>query len=117
MTRDLTRDYVDAWTHGNRDRVRDLLAPDALVEWNLGLPVDPETLLETLARIAAQTEVVRVVSETYADARAAFVYDCVASSGTVRTAEFLSVSDGRIAEIRQVYDVTAVHRHLPGLFA
>jgi ketosteroid isomerase-like protein len=117
MTRDLTRGYLDAWTHGDRDRVRDLLAPDALVEWNLEVPVDPETLLETLVRIAAQTEAVHVVSETYAERRAALVYDCVASSGTVRTAEFLAVSDGRIHEIRQVYDVAAVHRHLPGLLA
>jgi ketosteroid isomerase-like protein len=31
-------------------------------------------------------------------------------------AEFLTVEDGRVTEIRQVYDVTAIDRFFPGLY-
>jgi hypothetical protein len=30
--------------------------------------------------------------------------------------EFLGIADGRITEVRQVYDVTAADRFLPGLY-
>ena len=43
------------------------------------------------------------------------VYDCVAPFGTARIAEFVTVTDGRITGIRQVYDVVALRRYFPGL--
>jgi len=107
--------YVDAWTHGDRDGVREVLSPDASVEWNIDLPADVTTLLETMAEIARVAESVQIIAETYADERAAMIYDCVSPGGTLRTAEFLAVVEGRIREIRQTYDVRALRRLLPDL--
>jgi len=115
LTRDVAHRYVDAWTHGDRDGVREVVSPDASVEWNIGLPADVSTLVDTLAQIARVAESVRVIAETYADERAAVIYDCVAPDGTVRAAEFLAVVEGRIQEIRQTYDVMALRRLLPDL--
>jgi hypothetical protein len=115
LTRDVAHRYVDAWTHGDRDRVSEVLSPDASVEWNLGLPADVATLLDTLTEIARVADSVQIIAETYADERAAVIYDCVAPDGTVRAAEFLAVVDGRIREVRQTYDVTALRRMLPDL--
>jgi ketosteroid isomerase-like protein len=107
--------YADAWTNGDRDAVRRMIAPDAEIEWNLDEAVDDEHLLQTLHRIAAFADSVTVVSRTYADERAALVYDCAAPFGTARMAEFLTVVEGRIAEIRQVHDPVAIRRYFPGL--
>jgi hypothetical protein len=115
LTRDVAHRYVDAWTHGDRDGVREVVSPDASVEWNIGLPADVATLLDTLTQLARVAETVQIVAETYADERAAVIYDCVAPDGTVRAAEFLAVVEGRIREIRQTYDLTALRRVLPDL--
>ncbi|BCJ53524.1 hypothetical protein Asp14428_49990 [Actinoplanes sp. NBRC 14428] len=107
--------YAQSWIATDDRAVRRIIAPDAEIEWNLGLPVDDEELVQTLHRIAAFADQVSVVSRTCAGERAALVYDCVAPFGTVRLAEFLVVAQGRVSEIRQVYDVVALRRHFPGL--
>jgi hypothetical protein len=58
---------------------------------------------------------VTLVSENYADDRATMLYDCAGAFGTARVAEFLLVGEGRITEVRQVWDPTAVRRYFPGL--
>jgi ketosteroid isomerase-like protein len=107
--------YADAWIGGDRAAVRRMIAPDAEIEWNLDEPVDDEELVQTLHRIAMFADAVTVVSSNVADGRAALIYDCAAPFGTVRMAEFLTVAEGRVAEIRQVYDPVAVRRFFPGL--
>ena len=109
--------YLQSWINDDRDGVRRILAADAEVEWNLDAPVDDEELVQTMHRIAAFADSVQLVSAVRGpDGDAALVYDLVAPFGTARMAEFLSVRDGRISEVRQVYDVVAVDRFFPGLY-
>ena len=107
--------YVDSWVGGNLGTVRHLLAPDAELAWNLALPLDEEELVQTLNRIALFADSVTVVAKVCDEEGAALVYDCAAPFGTARLAEFLTVADGRITEVRQVYDTVAINRHFPGL--
>jgi ketosteroid isomerase-like protein len=116
-TMDVVGFWTKSWTSDDRVAVRQLLAPDAEIEWNLDAPVDDEELVQVLHRIAAFAETVTVVGETRADDGAALVYDLEAPFGTVRMVEFLTVADGRVTEVRQVYDVTATDRFFPGLYA
>jgi hypothetical protein len=109
--------WVRSWTSDDRVAVRHLLAPDAEIEWNLDAPVDDEELVQTLHRVAVFADTVTVVGRATADDGAALVYDLVAPFGTARMIEFLTVSAGRVTEVRQVYDVTATDRFLPGLYA
>jgi hypothetical protein len=113
-------DVVDFWTRSwvndDGNAVRRMLAPDAEIEWNLDAPVDDEELVQVLHRIAAFADSVAVVSVTPARDGAALVYDLVAPFGTARMLEFLTVVDGRVTEVRQVYDVTATDRFFPGLY-
>jgi hypothetical protein len=111
----IVRFYADSWIAGDPDGVRRMIAPDAEIEWNLGLAVDDEELVQTLDRIAGFADSVTVVSQTCVDDRAALVYDCAAPFGTARLAEFLAVDNGRIAEVRQVYDAVALRQFFPGL--
>jgi len=109
--------YVESWISDDRDGVRRILAPDAEIEWNLDAPVDDEELVQTLHRIAVFADAVTVVSRANAFDGASIIYDLAAPFGTARLAEFLAVEGGRITEVRQVYDVVAIDRYFPGLYA
>jgi hypothetical protein len=116
MIDDIVAFYTESWINDDRSAVRRLLASDAEVDWNLDAPVDDEELIQTLHRIAVFADSVTVVSQVCAEDGAAVVYDLVAPFGTARVAEFLAVTGGRITEVRQVYDVTAIDRYFPGLY-
>jgi ketosteroid isomerase-like protein len=107
--------YARSWINRDRASVRRLIAPDAEIEWNLGVPVDDEELVQTLHRVASATGSVSLASVVCAGDRASIVYDCAAPFGTVRVAEFLTVTDGRISEIRQVWDLVGFCRYFAGL--
>jgi hypothetical protein len=42
------------------------------------------------------------------------LYDCIMHFGTIRTAEHLGVTDGKISEIRVVFDATELRKVTPG---
>jgi ketosteroid isomerase-like protein len=108
--------WTRSWINDDRLAVRQLLAPDVEVEWNLDAPVDEEELVRILHKIAVFADAVTVVAQTPAEDGAALVYDLAAPFGTARMIEFLAIADGRITEVRQVYDVTATDRFFPGLY-
>jgi ketosteroid isomerase-like protein len=111
----VTQFYADAWIGGDTHAVRRMIAADAEIEWNLDAPVDDEEIVQTMNRIAAFADSVTVISRTCTEDRAAVIYDCAAPFGTARIAEFLTVAQGRITEIRQVHDPVAIRRYFPGL--
>lgn len=109
--------WVRSWTSDDLTGARKLLAPDVEAEWNLDAPVDEEELLQVLHRIAAFADGVTVVARTDAVDGAALIYDLAAPFGTARLVEFLGVEHDKINEVRHVYDVTAIDRYFPGLYA
>ena len=112
---DVTGHWIRSWINDDRPAVRQLLAPDVEVEWNLDAPVDDEELARVQHKIAVFADSITVVSRTPADDGAALVYDLAAPFGTARMIEFLAIAGERITEVRQVYDVTATERFFPGL--
>jgi hypothetical protein len=108
--------WTQSWTSDDRVAVRQMLSPDAEIEWNLDAPVDEEELVQTLHRIAVFADDVTVVGQTRADDGVAVSYDLVAPFGTARMIEFLTIIDARVTEVRQVYDVVATDRYFPGLY-
>jgi hypothetical protein len=112
---DLVTFYADSWIGGDRNAVRQLLSPEAEIEWNLDMAVDDEELVRTLSRIAQFADGVTVFSKVCNELGAALVYDCVAPFGAARMAEFLTVDDGEITRVRQIYDSVAINRYFPGL--
>ncbi len=109
--------WVRSWTSDDLAGARKLLTPDVETEWNFDAPVDDEEMLQVLHRIAAFADEVTVVTRTDAIDGAALIYDLVGPFGTARMVEFLGVENQKINEVRHVYDVTAVDRYFPGLYA
>ena len=115
VTREVAHGYLDAWTSGDLDAVRRLLADDVSVETNLSGPSSPVRLVDTLGQLATHLLKVNLVTETYDAGRAVLMYDCLVRepAGAIRTVDFLDIADGRLQRIRRVYDVVALHRLLP----
>lgn len=118
----LARRWIEAWSTGDQEAARSLLAGDVATESNLSQHADDQHLLATLWVLAAAAAKVEVLSLTAAPGRVALLYDCHLRSGhAIRLAEFLEISDGlgaveeQITSIRRVYDLTAVDRYLPDL--
>jgi hypothetical protein len=108
--------WTKSWINDDRTAVRRLLAADVEVEWNLDAAVDDEELMQVQHRIAAFADGVTVAARTVVPDGAAIVYDLAAPFGTSRMVEFLAVAEGRVTEVRQVYDVTTIDRYFPGLY-
>jgi hypothetical protein len=109
--------WIKSWTGDDLSGARKLLAPDVETEWNFDAPVDDEELLQVLHRIAAFADHVTLVARTDAVDGTALIYDLVAPFGTARLVEFLGVENQKINEVRHVYDVTAIDRYFPDLYA
>ena len=90
-TRDVAHAYLAAWTAGDVDALRPLLAEDVTVECKLTGAGDGAHLVEALGRLAAAVDGVTVVSENYADGGAMLLYDCAVGSGTMSAQPSLPV--------------------------
>ena len=75
-----------------------------------------DEFIATLSGFAAMLSRVDLLQEFYGDEAAALLYDCVteSSAGTIRTAEFFWLRDGKIATIRLVFDATALRQVMSG---
>jgi len=111
-TRDVAHAYLDAWPAGDLDAVRGLVAAGATVECNLTGHGDAAHLVAALGRLAAAVDAVRLVSEVYVGGRAALVSDWLVGGDRVRVAEYLTVVDCWIADLRRVGDAVAARQLL-----
>lgn len=107
--------YLNAWTGGDFDTLRRLLADDVSVESNLGGPESPVRFVDTLSRVADHLLKITIVTETYDENRAVLMYDCLVRepAGAIRMVDFLDIDAGSIVRVRRVYDVVALRRLMP----
>jgi ketosteroid isomerase-like protein len=115
VSKDVAHRYLNAWTSGDIETVRRLLADDVSVESNVSGPGSPVRFLDTLGQLAGHLVKVSMVTETYDAGRAVLMYDCLVQEpvGAIRMVDFLDIDDGRVQRIRRVYDVVALRRLLP----
>jgi hypothetical protein len=107
---DVAARWTAAWTAGDTGQLRRLLAADAAIESNLD-----GDFLRIAADFAAALDAAAVSAQTVSGNGIAVVYDCTAAGETFRLAEFLTIDEGRVREVRRVYDLDAVRRLLPHL--
>jgi SnoaL-like domain len=112
VTRAIVRGYHDAWTSGDLERARSHLADDLDFEGSIDRFTSAEPFVSALGGFGEMLEEARLLREFYDESGAALLYDCVTRSpaGTIRTAEFFRVEDGRIREIRLVFDATKLRQ-------
>ena len=110
---DVVHAYQDTFRHPGRpfdaDRLLAVLAEDVVFESPLtGRRVGARPLLPGIERFARSVRAFRPVHELAVGSEVAVLYDCDLSrpEGTHRFAEFFRVDQGRITELRLLFDAT-----------
>src|SRR5215217_8548420 len=111
----LIRNYHEAWTRHDMDSARSCLADDLDFQGPIDTFSSADDFIATLTGFAQMLTRVDLLQEFYTDDAAALLYDCVTNSpaGTIRTAEFFGLRDGKIATIRLIFDATVLREAMP----
>jgi hypothetical protein len=114
-TRTLIESYHNAWTNGDFGTARSLLADDLDFRGSISTFTNADDFIEVLTRFKAILNGVTMLRSFFDDKGAALLYDCetVTPAGVIRTAEFFTVSENRIKEIRLVFDATELRKAIP----
>ena len=112
----LVRKYHEAWTQKDMSTARSCLVDDLDFQGSIDTFTSADEFIDTLTGFAQMLSRVDLLQEFYTDDAAALLYDCVSDSpaGTIRTAEFFGLRDGKIAKIRLVFDATALRQVMSG---
>ena len=105
--------YYETFRHGgaafDSARLLEILAPDVLFEAPLvGRRVGAAALAPGVERFAKTVTAFRLIQEMCVGREMAVLYDCdlTRPGGTHRFAEFFRVDNGRITELRLLFDAT-----------
>jgi ketosteroid isomerase-like protein len=111
-TRQLIESYHDAWTTGDIARARSCLAEDLDFRGSIDTFTKADEFVAALAQFQRMLRGVTVLESFFSKAGAALLYDCDTASpaGIVRTAEFFAVQNGKISEIRLVFDASELRK-------
>jgi hypothetical protein len=112
----VVRHYHEAWTHRDMATARSCLADDLDFQGPIDTFSSADEFIATLTGFAQMLTRADLLQEFYTDDAAALLYDCVTNSpaGTIRTAEFFGLRDGKVANIRLVFDATALRQVMSG---
>jgi ketosteroid isomerase-like protein len=115
-TRQLIETYHDAWTTGDITRARGCLADDLDFMGSIDTFNKADEFVAVLTQFQRMLRSVTMLKSFFSEAGAALLYDCDTASpaGVIRTAEFFTIRDGKIAEIRLIFDATELRKLMAG---
>jgi ketosteroid isomerase-like protein len=115
-THQLVETYHNAWTTGDILRARGYLADDLDFQGSIDTFNKADDFVAALRQFQGMLRGVTVLQSFFSGAGAALLYDCDTASpaGVIRTAEFFTVRNGKIAEIRLVFDATELRKLMAG---
>jgi hypothetical protein len=115
-TKQVVTNYHDAWTSGNIDAARAYLDDDLDFQGSIDTFSRADDFTVSLKMFQTMLRGVRLIQGYYSESGAALLYDCdtMTPAGTIRTAEFFTVSGGRIKSIRLVFDATELRKLMAG---
>jgi hypothetical protein len=108
--------YHQAWTGGDFVTARASLADDLDFRGSIDTFSNADEFIAALQRFSAMLKGVTLLQNCHDDKGGALLYDCdtAGPAGVIRTAEFFTVSDGRISAIRLVFDATELRKAMQG---
>lgn len=104
--------YHAAWTSGDFGTAGQCLAAELDFRGSIDTFTTAEAFLASLRQFQGMLRGVKLHQSYFDAAGGALLYDCetVTPAGRIRTAEFFRVRDGKIAEIRLVFDATELRK-------
>jgi ketosteroid isomerase-like protein len=109
QTRQIVRAYFDAWTQGDVAAVGQYLADDLSFSGSvksLNSAADYLVALGNFRKLV--TNGTDLISELYGESEATLVYESQTVAGTIRLAEHIRLSGGKISSILLIFDPTAL---------
>lgn len=113
--RQVVETYHNAWTHGDFATARRCLADTIDFRGSIDTFRTADELVAALRRFHGMLRNVTMVKAMYDQDNAALLYDCdtPTPAGVMRTAEFFTTKDGKITEIRLVFDASELRKMMP----
>jgi ketosteroid isomerase-like protein len=111
-TKQVITNYHNAWTSGDMQAARALLADDLDFQGSIERFQRADDFVGALTMFQKMTRRVNIIHAFYSANEAALLYDCdtMSPAGVIRTAEFFTVADGKITSIKLVFDATELRK-------
>ena len=110
--RHLIETYHAAWTTGDFAAARRCLADDLDFKGSIDTFRGADEFVRALKGFQGMLRGVTLIKALFEQDGAALLYDCdtATPAGVIRTAEFFSTSNGKISEIRLVFDASELRK-------
>ena len=104
--------YHNAWTSGDMKKARAYLADDLDFKGSIETYSRADDFIASLAMFQKMLHRVNLIQSFFSENGAALLYDCdtMSPAGVIRTAEFFTVTGGKIKSIRLVFDATELRK-------
>ncbi len=111
-TRQLIETYHNAWTTGDFVTARRCLADNLDFKGSIDKFQKADDFITALKGFQSMLRGVRLLKSYFDQNGAALLYDCdtVTPAGVIRTSEFFSADNGKITEIRLVFDASELRK-------
>ena len=110
--RQLIESYHKAWTSGDFIAARRCLADNLDFKGSIDTFQDADDFINALKGFKGMLQGIGLLKSYFDHGGGALLYDCdtTTPAGVVRTSEFFSVDNGKITEIRLVFDATELRK-------
>ena len=104
--------YHNAWTSGDMQAARLYLTDDLDFQGSIDTFRKADDFIVALTMFQKMLRGVNLIQSFFSERGAALLYDCdtMSPAGVLRTAEFFTVTDGKIKSIRLVFDATELRK-------
>jgi hypothetical protein len=111
-SRQLIETYHNAWTTGDFVTARRCLADNLDFKGSIDAFRKADDFLNALKGFKGMLRGIRLLKSYFDHDGGALLYDCdtATPAGVIRTSEFFSVDNGKIIEIRLVFDATELRK-------
>ncbi|MDD5712330.1 MAG: nuclear transport factor 2 family protein [Smithellaceae bacterium] len=108
--------YYRAWTTGDMKTARLYLADDLDFQGSIDTFRRADDFIAALTMFQKMLRSATLIQDFYSADGAALLYDCdmAVPTGTIRTAEFFTLGEGKISSIRLVFDATELRKLMAG---
>ena len=114
-TRQLVEAYHNAWTSSDFAAARGYLADNLDFKGSIDTFHKADELIAALKNFRGMVQKVTLLKASFEHEGGALLYDCdtPTPAGVIRTAEFFTIKDGKISEIRVVFDASELRKLMP----